>query len=113
MGSQVCACSYYVVKTFSFSADVIALNRFVFLQAQRIAAMSVSSTDWTDVEALAAADPRIIPCYGIHPWKAHLHASDQCEGSTVASVLDGQPREGSDTITQARLVQVEFRPAQY
>jgi Tat protein secretion system quality control protein TatD with DNase activity len=95
-----------VCSTFSFLAQAVALNTFVLLQAQRIAAMSVGSADWTDVEALAAADPRIIPCYGIHPWKAHLHASDQREGSTVASVLDGRPREGSDLITQAPLVQV-------
>jgi Tat protein secretion system quality control protein TatD with DNase activity len=68
--------------------------------------MSVSSTDWKDVEALSAEDSRVIPCYGIHPWKAHLHASDQPEGATVASVLDGQPSEGSVSITSLSLVQV-------
>lgn len=61
----------------------------LFVQARRMAVMSVSSTDWADVRHLAAARPQhIIPAFGIHPWKAHLHASSSCEATTVADTLD-------------------------
>lgn len=47
--------------------------------ASRVACMSVAAgVDWARVEALADMDDdkkRIIPCFGIHPWWAHLHGS--------------------------------------
>lgn len=77
-----------------------------------MAVMSVSSTDWAKVDELAASDDRVIPCYGVHPWQAHKHASkSQREGCTVADVLKGTPREGAEAIASAPLLQVRHRSA--
>lgn len=81
-------------------------------QARHMAVMSVSSTDWAKVDELAASDDRVIPCYGVHPWQAHKHASkSQREGCTVADVLKGTPREGAEAIASAPLLQVRLRSA--
>jgi TatD DNase family protein len=34
-----------------------------------------TETDWSQVQALAASDPSIIPCFGIHPWFAATRTS--------------------------------------
>jgi Tat protein secretion system quality control protein TatD with DNase activity len=53
-----------------------------------MAVMSVSSTDWCDVQRLARQHgASIIPAYGIHPWKAHLHVSQACKG-TIEDALE-------------------------
>ena len=72
-----------------------------------MAVMSVSSKDWESIASLAASDQRILPCYGVHPWQAHAHASGSSGGgATVASVLRREPREGSDDITSTDLIHV-------
>lgn len=53
--------------------------------------MGVSSQDWPDLQLLAERYPeKVQPCFGIHPWKAHLHASSVSSGS-IASVLEPRP----------------------
>lgn len=52
------------------------------LQPRHLALMSVSHDDWADVAAAASAlGPKIVPCFGIHPWWSHLHGSHQCPGT--------------------------------
>lgn len=61
------------------------------VQSPRMALMGVSSQDWLDLQFLAERFPeKVQPCFGIHPWKAHLHSSNAFSG-TVADTLDPAP----------------------
>eukprot|EP00892_Ulva_mutabilis_P003913 jgi/Ulvmu1/1894/UM012_0052.1 len=65
-------------------------------QSPRMALMGVSSQDWPDLQLLAESFPdKVQPCFGIHPWKAHLHTSNACSG-TVASTIDASSAEAPD-----------------
>jgi TatD DNase family protein len=69
--------------------------------ASRVACMSVAAgVDWARVEALADMDgdkKRIIPCFGIHPWWAHLHgcrddgAAEDGGAAAAAAAADEEP----------------------
>jgi hypothetical protein len=57
--------------------------------------MSVSSSDWDSVADLCSNHfPTAIPCFGIHPWKAHLHSSAVTRG-VVADTLEGFTADNS------------------
>lgn len=72
--------------------------------AARVACMSVGAgVDWARVEALAELDAgqgRVIPCFGIHPWWAHLHggggddSGDGNDKEDMRSLLEA-PDEGA------------------
>lgn len=69
--------------------DAHGIDAIRTLKAKYVAIMGVCSTDWSQVlEAATRAPDKVIPCFGIHPWKAHLHASTSCSG-TVADTADG------------------------
>lgn len=74
-----------------------------------MALMGVSSQDWKDLQLLAELYPdKVQPCFGVHPWKAHLHTSDACSGRVVADTLEPRPATGeqlSDVLEQ-RLIDV-------
>lgn len=64
------------------------MYRDICVQSPRMALMGVSSQDWQQLQLLAEKFPeKVQPCFGIHPWKAHLHSSNAFSG-TVADTLD-------------------------
>lgn len=87
-----------------------------------MAIMGVSSTDWSDVEQLAAARPQhVVSAFGVHPWKAHLHAGSSCVLASAATVadtldqsrLDEAQRAALPVKTQKPLVQVWLLPSEF
>jgi TatD related DNase len=79
------------------------------VQAQHLAIMAVSSKDWPTIAQMAADSRKVVPCFGVHPWQAHAHASKGCSSSaTVRSVLEKEPRKGSEDITSKPLIHVRM-----
>ncbi|KAL6750458.1 TatD family [Haematococcus lacustris] len=68
-------------------------ERLQRVQAPAVAVMGVSEGDWERVLELQRALPRkvrlckVIPCLGIHPWYAHLHAPLPLPHPTVPALL--------------------------
>lgn len=71
--------------------------------------MGVSSQDWPALQRLAETFPdKVLPCFGIHPWKAHLHSSNICSG-TVASAIDVSPVNAPDLPPTADVPLIQVR----
>eukprot|EP00983_Pelagomonas_calceolata_P095103 1157966-Pelagomonas_calceolata.AAC.6 len=57
-----------------------------------VAVMGTREQDWEQVEKLYKIAPnKVIPCFGVHPWFAHLHAAtssgsggDSAEGQSAS-----------------------------
>ena len=60
--------------------DLSALTCLPSIATPRVALMGVSLADWSNVESATRllGPHRAIPCFGIHPWWAHLHATRAC-----------------------------------
>jgi len=73
------------------------------LQASCVAVMGVKEEDWENVMRLKALAPhKVIPCFGVHPWFAHLHATacnkDASGAVSMAPVLDVPPKQDPEGV---------------
>ncbi|PNH03434.1 hypothetical protein TSOC_010501 [Tetrabaena socialis] len=54
--------------------------------------MGTRLDDWAAVEELSRAAPRkVIPCFGVHPWYAHLHALTAEQVAHPTTLLEPPP----------------------
>ena len=68
----------------------------VVVQAQYVAAMGVGQDDWSAVSKLVAIAPtKVIPCFGLHPWRSHLYSSQAYSGK-ISLVADTKDPEQCD-----------------
>ncbi|KAG2493508.1 hypothetical protein HYH03_008324 [Edaphochlamys debaryana] len=75
------------------------------LRTPCLAVMGTRAGDWGAVEELAKAAPgKVIPCFGVHPWFAHLHALSDTQLSDPAALLDSPPNGKDAPVNHPQLL---------
>ncbi|ORX87738.1 Metallo-dependent hydrolase [Basidiobolus meristosporus CBS 931.73] len=100
--------------------DVLRLEAITQLKTSRLAVMGTKVEDWRVVQTLVGickanhVEGKVVPCFGIHPWYAHLYQSpNQREGGSPTNhykaVLTSKHQADVDSIAPCLPEPVSFQ----